>query len=345
MPRYTCDGRRTERSPATCLSLGGVTIEEAVTVQVLDAIRPAGIEAALAAVDQLAHTHTDKCRSLDLALEQARFEARRAARQFDAVDPDNRLVAGELEVRWNDALVRVGQLEEDLTTLATTHEDLTPAQRHQLMQLGEDLPAVWEHPRAPHELKKRILRTVLHEIVIDTDEATREHVLQLHWQGGVHTQLRVPCNRPGHRRVKTDRTAIDLIRELSKVCSDATIAATLNRLGYRTGAGKTWRVHSVHTTRHYYRLPNHRDDDTWITIEQATTRLGVSHTVVKRLIRQQTLPATQVVAATPWIIERQDLDLPAVQSEIDAVRRGRQLPKPDPNQQRIPLVLGPLEKV
>ena len=59
-----------------------------------------------------------------------------------------------------------------------------------MLQLGNDLPAVWHHPHASHDLKKRILRTVLHEVVIDTDEAHREHVLHLHWQGGVHTQRR-----------------------------------------------------------------------------------------------------------------------------------------------------------
>ena len=117
------------------------------------------------------------------------------------------------------------------------------------------------------------------------------------------------------------------------------------RPGPPHGAGQTWRVHSVQNTRHYYHLPNHRNDDTWLTIEQAAARLGVSHTVVKRLIRQQTLPATQVVASTPWIINRQDLDLPAVQAEIEAVRGGRQLRRTDPNQARIPLETGLLEKV
>jgi hypothetical protein len=345
VPRYACAGRRTERGPATCLSLGGVTIEEAVTAQVLDAMQPAGIDTALAAVDQLAHTHTDQRRSLELALEKARYQAQRAERQYHAVDPDNRLVAGELERRWNDALARVGQLEADRTALASTQTVVTAEQRRHLLQLGDDLPAVWHHPQASHDLKKRILRTVLHEIIIDTDASHREHVLHLHWQGGMHTPLRVPCNSPGKRRVRTDRTAIDLIRELSKVCRDAAIAATLNRLGYRTGAGKTWRVHSVHHTRHYYHLPNHRHDDTWVTIEQATTQLGVSHTVVKRLIRQQTLPATQVVATTPWIINRQDLDLPAVQSDIAVVRSGRQLLRTDPNQAQIPLESASLEQV
>ena len=325
VPRYACAGSRTGQDPTTCLSLGGVTIEQAVTDQVLEALQPVGIEASLTAVDQLDHTHTEQRRALELALEKARYQAQRAERQYHTVDPDNRLVAGELEVRWNDALVRVGQLEADLAALADTQTVLTPEQRQHVLELGNDLPAVWHHPHASPDLKKRILRTVLHEIVIDTDETHREHVLHLHWQGGVHTQLRVPCNRRGHRRVRTERTAIDLIRELSKVCRDAAIAATLNRLGYRTRGGQTWRVHSVQNTRHYYHLANHRNDDTWLTIEQAAARLGVSHTVVKRLIRQETLPATQVVASTPWIINRQDLDLPAVQSEVEAVRAGRQL--------------------
>ena len=216
VPRYACAGSRTGQGPTTCLSLGGVTIEQAVTDQVIEAIQPVGIEASLTAVDQLDHTHTEQRRALELALEKARYQAQRAERQYHTVDPANRLVAGELEVRWDDALVRVGQLEADLVALADTQTVLTPEQRQHVLELGNDLPALWHHPHASPDLKKRILRTVLHEIVIDTDEAPREHVLHLHWQGGVHTQLRVPCNRTGHRRVRTDRTAIDLIRSLRK---------------------------------------------------------------------------------------------------------------------------------
>lgn len=345
VPRYACNGDRTARGQASCLSLGGVTIEPAVTEQVLAAIQPVGIAAALAAAENLSTSHTDKQRSVDLALEKARYEVRRTERQYDAVDPDNRLVAGELEARWNEALARVSRLEQERAELEAVHEPLTAAQRQLLLRLGDDLHALWHHPCASSELKKRILRTVLHEIVIDTDDERRQHVLHLHWQGGVHTTLRVACNRPGKRRVQTDRTALDLIRELSKVCSDATIAATLNRLGYRTGAGKTWRVHSVYQARHYHRLPNHRNDNNWLTIEQAAKELGVSHTVVRRLIRQNTLPAIQVVESTPWIIKRQDLTLPAVRSETEAVHRGRQPRRVDPRQAVIPLKSNTLEEV
>jgi hypothetical protein len=91
-------------------------------------------------------------------------------------------------------------------------------------------------------LKKRILRAVLEEILVDDDEQRCEHILRLHWKGGVHTEIHVRRNTPGRRRQTTEQQAIDLIRELSKVCSDQTIAATLNRLGCRTGAGETWRV-------------------------------------------------------------------------------------------------------
>ena len=337
VPRYACSGGRTDRGSAACLSLGGVSIEAAVASQVLEAVQPAGIEAATIAVRQSSDAHGKKRHSLELALEKARYEVRRAQRQYDAADPENRLVAGELEARWNQALLRVSELEDELATLETTRTDLTAEQTQLLFRLADDLPTLWRHPAGSPETKKRILRTVLHEIVVDTDEEKGEHVLHLHWQGGVHTMVRVARNTPGKHRVRTDQAALDLIRELSKVCSDQAIAATLNRLGCRTAAGKTWRVHSVYHVRSYYRLPNHHNDGCWLTIEQAAKELGVSHTVIRRLIREDTLPATQVVESTPWIISRQDLSLPRVQCEAAGVRSGRQLRRQDPRQSAIPL--------
>ena len=100
---------------------------------------------------------------------------------------------------------------------------------------------------------------------------------------------------------------------------------------------RLWRLHSVQTTRSYYRLPNYRNSDEWLTIEQTSRELKVSHTVIRRLIRDGTLPATQIVESTPWIVNRESLSLPAVQSEAQAVRDGRQLLRSDPNQTEFPL--------
>ena len=182
------------------------------------------------------------------------------------------------------------------------------------------------------ELKKRLLRAALHEVIVADNEDRTEHVLMMHWQGGVHTELRVKRTKTGQHRRVADADVIALVRELSKVCTDQTTAATLNRLGYRTGTGKTWRAHSVANLRHYHRLPNYEKGVAWLTVEQAAITLQVSHTVTRRLIGEKTLPATQVVPRAPRIIARESLALPDVQAAVEAVRAGRQLRKRTPGQ-------------
>lgn len=302
----------------------------------MEAIRPAAVEAALTALGQTNEAQADKRRSIELALEKARYEAGRAQRQYDVVDPANRLVAGELEGRWNAALVRVGELEEQLALLDGARTSVSEAQRRRLLELGEDVDALWNHPAASNELKKRIVRIVIDEIVITEDSQCHQHVLQLHWKGGVHTELRFARNPTGKHQRITDSKAIELIAELSKVGNDQFIAATLNRLGYRTGAGKTWRIHSVHSARHYHGLQRHGNTGEWLTIEGASREFGVSHTVIRRLIRSRVLPASQLVESAPWVIRRADLSLPAVQAELSAVQQGRQLPASDPRQHVMP---------
>ncbi len=337
VPRYVCGGSRVERGSAPCLSAGGLRLDEAVASEVLAAIQPVGVEAALQAVDQLANVHNHKRQSLALALERAQFEARRAQRQYDAVDPDNRLVAGELEQRWNEKLEQVAQLQAQIAALDDQVEPLNDEQRTGLMALGADLASAWDHPDTDVSLRKRILRTVLKEIVLNNLDDPAVHELRLHWQGGVHTRLRVPRNGRGQHQRTTDADVVELVRELSKVADDKTIAAVLNRLGYKSGQGKSWHAHRVANLRHYHRLRKYDKRTDWVTLEQAATRLGVSNTVVSRLIRAGTLPARQVVRYAPWIIEVTDLELPAVQNAVQAVHEGRRLPKTHANQQTIPL--------
>lgn len=337
VPRYVCTGSRVERGSASCLSAGGLRIDEAVVTEVLSAIQPVGIEAALEATGTLAQENDQKRESLVLALERGRFEARRAQRQYDAVDPDNRLVAGELEQRWNDALERVAVLESRIVDLDACAAPFTEERRADLLALGSDLAVVWEQPEIDVGLRKRILRTVLKEIVLDNAEEPPGHKLRLHWQGGVHTQLFVPRNGRGQHAKAADMDVIELVRELSKVAADKTIATVLNRLGYKTGQGKSWHANRVANLRHYHRLPNYQKREAWLTLEQTATTLNVSNTVVRRLIKEGTLPAKQVVRYAPWIIEIDDLELPGVRVAVEAVRAGRKLPRQLPGQQQFPL--------
>jgi len=323
VPRYICHGGRVDRGSSSCLTIGGLRVDRAVAAAVLDAIQPAGVTAAVEALERMRSEHDLTRQTLTLAVEKARYEAQRAQRQYDRVDPDNRLVAGELERRWNEMLAQVAEAEARLATLEGQPPTLSEERHHALLTLGHDLATVWRHPAAPEALKKRILRTVLQEIMIHTTQEPPEHVLHLHWHGGVHTEVRVARNTAGKHGRATEHDVLEVIRELSKVCRDLTIAATLNRLGYRTGTGKTWRAHSVACVRYHYRLPNFAKGHDWLTLTQAAQQLEVSATVVKRCIAQGTLPARQVVPYAPWIIQRTDLALPAVQAVVQGVHTGR----------------------
>ena len=322
VPRYVCQGDRGDRGSGRCLTVGSLRLDRAVVQSVLTAIQPAGIEAAVKLAECAQVEDDEKRKALELALERARYEEKRARRQFDAVEPENRLVASELEGRWNSALAQVAEAEARLTAAGKAAEPLSERQLQQLTALSEDLMALWNHPETPIQLKKRILRTVLTEIIVDNEADSGTHRLRLHWAGGVHTELYVERNKTGQHRYSADRSVIDLVSELAKICQDKTIAAILNRLGYKTGQEKTWNASRVAGLRGYHKIAPFQKQDGWVTQEEAARELQVSNTVVKRLIREQILPARQVVKCAPWIIEKKDLLLPAVQAQVKAVRRG-----------------------
>lgn len=337
VPRYVCQGDRGDRGSGHCFTVGRLRVDRAVVQSVLTAIQPAGIEAAIQVVAHAKVEDDEKRRALELAPERARYEEKRARRQFDAVEPENRLVAGELETRWNTALSRVAEAEARLAAEKTA-EPLSEEQKQRLTMLSEDLAVLWNQPEAPIELKKRILRTVLTDIIVCDDNHAAVHRLHLHWVGGVHSEVSVERNQSGHHARSVDRPVIDLVRDLSKICQDKAIAAILNRLGYKTGQEKTWNASRVAGVRNYHKIAPFQNQENWVTQEAAARELQVSDTLVKRLIREGTLPATQVVKFAPWIIDKKDLMLPQVQREIEAARRGaHRLPQIPLGQDLLPL--------
>jgi hypothetical protein len=152
-------------------------VDRAVINAVLSAIQPAGIEAAVKVSECAQAEDDEKRKALELALERTRYEANRARRQFDAVEPENRLVAGELEARWNHALEQVAALETRIATMGERSASFDDEQKSELMALGDDVRTLWDHPAAPVQLKKRILRTVLNEIIVQSEGESPRHRL------------------------------------------------------------------------------------------------------------------------------------------------------------------------
>ncbi len=325
-PYYICLGQRGRYMGKRCLSLSGAPMDRAVSTQVLAALAPLGITAALDAWDRRQENDNQKQRAIQLALDKARYEANRIHKQFDAADPANRLVTAELERRWNDALQRVAGLEVRLGMLQDSVKVLTPPDRDRLMTLGRDLELVWNHPQCPNHLKKRLLRAVIKEIIVNEDQ--QDILMTVHWHGGNHTHLEAKKRTQGQHDRKTNTAVTDLIRELAMVCDDYAIAAILNRLGYRTGADCTWTASRVDRVREDFAVPKcvRKEDRPWMTMIQAAEELKVSPMVIRKLIANKTLPARQIVKYAPWIIERRDLQLPAVKRAVQHVHNGQRRP-------------------
>lgn len=309
--RYQCSASILDRDLACCVMFSGSGAHRAVVEKALLCLKPLGIEAALQAIEKLQGAEDERLRQKQLNLEQARYEVVRAQRQYDAVDPANRLVASTLERRWNEAMGTMSQIEAEISELSSSRPSpLSRSTREDLLALARDLPSLWELPETSHEIKKRILRTLLKEIVATSDG---DHIrFVLHWHGGDHTALRFKKGETGKHRYVTNSETVDLIRALARLQSDAHIAATINRLGHRTAHGKTWtetRICSVRNVRaiEVYH-PGERQARGDLTVAEVATILAVASSTVLRLIRQQRIVARQACRNAPWIVHGADLD-------------------------------------
>jgi excisionase family DNA binding protein len=226
------------------------------------------------------------------------------------VEPENRLVARTLETRWNDELERVRTLEAEHAKLAQGPEAITSEEHEQLRRLALDLPRLWNHASAPFDLKKRILRAVIREIVVYVEKRILR--VLIHWQGGQHTELHLRKRRSGEHRFASPPEKVMLIRELALRMSDKQIAAQLNRLGIKSAKGHTWTRTRVGSFRQIHNIPNHAPGEHEargeLTLEETASRLGVSYSTVQRLIRRGRLPARQICPRGPWIVLAKDVD-------------------------------------
>ncbi len=186
IPRYSCSRGWMDNGEPRCIAFGGLRVDDAIEEALITVVSPGAIAAAVAA-EKEANQRRDQVReALQRDLEAARYATDRAFRQYDAADPANRLVAGELEARWNKALARMAEVEGKIA--AHDAAKIAPvADPASLATLAADLKTVWSAPSTDARLKKRIVRGVIHEVIADVDPEAGEIVLLVHWIGGVHS--------------------------------------------------------------------------------------------------------------------------------------------------------------
>jgi hypothetical protein len=279
---------------------------------VLRELRPLGVEAALKAIEAQSSQTTVAERQLELSLQQARYEAVHARRQYDAVDPANRLVASELERRWNEALQAVARIEGEIAAvMARRPPPLGEVERQQLMALGTDLTRAWSHPAATTTTRKRIVRAALTEIVVRRDGAIIHAIL--HWRGGSHTELKIKqrLNTAGRPNPHMPHDTIALMSELARLMPDQQITRLLNRIGVETGYGNAWTQERVRGFRQHHGIARYRDGE-WaergeISLEAAAEIVGVCNMTTLRMLRRGDIKGRQVCRGAPWVIKTEDL--------------------------------------
>jgi DNA invertase Pin-like site-specific DNA recombinase len=310
--RYNCYGARTNHGTERCITISGLSIDAAICKEVLRVLKPLGIDAAVKAIETQTSETTAAQRQLELSLQQTRYEAAHARRQYDAVDPANRLVAGELERRWNEALLAVHRMEGEIAAIiARRAPPLGDQERQQLLQLGADLERAWTHPAATAATRKRILRTALNEIVVRRDGAIIHAVL--HWQGGSHTALQINqrLNAAGRHNPRVPEDTVSLVRELARLMPDRQIARLLNLSGKTTGHGNGWTEQRVRGFRKHYEIEVYRDGE-WtergeITLDAAAEAIGVCKMTALRMLRRGDVKGRQVCPSAPWAIKLEDV--------------------------------------
>jgi hypothetical protein len=307
---------------APCISFGARRPDLAIGTEILLVVEPLAVEAALMAEREAITQLDEQQRALELERAQAEYDVKLAARRYERVDPDNRLVAAELEARWNAAITRLKECEARLQS--TTTSDRPAVDRDSLLALAADLEAVWKSSSADMRTKQRLVRALIEELVVDVDDDKREVILVVHWRGGQHSELRVRKPQPGEHTMRNPVEVDDVIRQMGTRWSDEHIAATLNRMGSKTPFGHTWSAQRVGGYRRTKSIPGYESaikDGRCLTMLEAAEKVGVTCHAIRVLIRNGILPAKQFVFDAPWQILAADLERPEVQEALHHRRK------------------------
>jgi DNA invertase Pin-like site-specific DNA recombinase len=327
IPRYSCWRGLLDNGEPRCIAFGGLRVDDAIEQALIPVIEPGAIAATAEAEAQAASRRDHVRDALMRDLEAVRYAADRAFRQYDAADPQNRLVAAELETRWNRALAHVGEVEARLVEHDGSITRPTSLSSEDIAGLAADLQAVWTAPQADARLKKRIVRTLIHEVVADIDDEASEIVLLIHWVGGVHTELRLPKRRRGQRN-STSADIIAAVRQLVRIANDDLIAGILNRNGLLTGHGNRWTRERVTALRSHHRIPVCRvapkGDARWLNLSKAARYIGVASKTLRLAAEAGEIEGIHPLSDGPWIFSRTELDGKAARQIAD---RARQNPK------------------
>jgi DNA invertase Pin-like site-specific DNA recombinase len=304
-PTYLCNWLRREGlATKDCMSFRCDRLDAAVSEQVLKALQPAELELALAAVRELESRDQAIMRQWQMRLERAEYEVALAERRYQEVDPSNRLVAGTLEHRWNDALVHLEDLKKQAAEFQRQEARIiTPEQKAKVLALAKDFPRLWHAPSTHDKDRKRMLRLLIKDIAVERLAQQRQLAVHIRWHGGASTALSVPLPLKAADQFRYPSAVVDRVRELAHHLLDAQIADQLNRQDHVSAKGKPYTVSIIRWIRWRYQIPApalKKPEE--LTVQQVAERFGVGEGVVYYWIEHSVIRARRLNGGMPYWI-------------------------------------------
>lgn len=302
-PTYQCNWRKREGlSTKACLTVQCPPLDGSIEQRVLDVLSSEQIQLGIHASEIVSQRHEQIDAQWKMRLQRAEYETALAQRRYEQVDPNNRLVAATLEQRWNDALIELQDVKDQIDRLQQQSRRLTAQQRDEVLQLARNLPAHWHNTATAWKEKKRILKLLISDITVRKPEP-RIALLQVRWQGGVCEELRVELPRAVADRWRHDDALIERVRELARTLDDAAIAARFNDEGLRTNKENCFTIKSIKWIRHKHNIPRADDRKAGeLTVKEAAERLGVRPGVIYYWIDKGLIPGHRHNAGSPWFL-------------------------------------------
>ena len=310
--RYSCYGARTNHGTERCISISGLSIDSAVGAEVLRVLKPLGIDAAVKAIETQTSETSAAQRQLELSLQQARYEAAHARRQYDAVDPANRLVAGELERRWNEALQAVHRIEGEIAAIVAQQASTTGRAG------AAAADAARRRSRAGLVASGRYSRDAQADLAHSAQRDRRPQGRRDHRHGPALAgrrphctagQAETECGRPASlAAARGYDVARSRVGPFDAGSADRTAAQSF---GKPTGLGNGWTEQRVRGFRKHHDIAVYRDGE-WaergeITLDAAAQIIGVCKMTALRMIRRGDIKGRQVCKGAPWVIKAEDV--------------------------------------
>jgi excisionase family DNA binding protein len=332
-PVYTCRYARQQLTQDHCQEVRALGLDEEVERLVLAALAPDKIALALSALEQIEAEQASLCQQWQIRLERAQYETERARRQYNAVEPENRLVARNLECLWEQKLRASEKLEQDFQTwLRQRHLELAPSDREEILALGENLPKIWNAPTTTTADRKQIIRLVIKDVIVDQHREKGKVWFQVNWQTGAiseHSYIRRVTSYADY--ADTERL-YQRIRELhGEQKMDEEIAETLNAEGFRTPHQQSFTSQLLWILRKQLGLPTvihqgfipERWEDGSYSVIGAAKVLGAFKGTIYTWIYAGRLQAHQVGKGTPWKIFLDEETIVRLKSRLESMNRSK----------------------